>query len=63
MMVDEFVVWKVKMVDKFVVLKEKVARGVFKELGDIQGFDEKKYPYLKKLEEIIAEILGLDKGA
>ena len=48
-------------IDKFVVLKEKLTRGIFRELGDIEGFDAKRYPCLKKLEEIIVETLQLNK--
>jgi len=46
-------------VDKFVVLKEHLAREIFRELGDIVGLD--KYPALRKLEIIIAETLEFKK--
>jgi len=44
-------------VDKFVVLKEKLARKIFKELGDVRGLSE--FKGLTKLEKIISETLNL----
>lgn len=43
--------------DKFVVLKAKLARKIFKELGDVRGLGE--FKGLSKLEKIIAETLNL----
>jgi len=44
-------------VDKFVVLKEKLARKIFKELGDVEGLS--RFDGLTKLEKIISETLNL----
>jgi len=46
-------------VKKFVVLQEKLARAIFKELGNVEGLN--KFPSLGKLEKIIVETLELDK--
>jgi len=45
-------------VDKFVVLKAKLARKIFKELGDVRGLSD--FDGLSKLEKIIAETLNLE---
>ena len=44
---------------KYIVIKEKLARLIFKELGDIAGLTEKKG--LSKLEQIISDTIDLEK--
>lgn len=46
-------------VKKYVVIKESLAKAIFKELGDVEGLS--RFPSLEKLEEIIAKTLGLGK--
>lgn len=46
-------------VKKYVVIKPKLARQIFKELGNIEGLD--RFRGLRKLEKIIVETLELDK--
>lgn len=46
-------------VEKYVVIKEKLARKIFEELGDISGLY--LYDGLTKLEQIIAETLKFNK--
>ena len=46
-------------VKKYIILQEKLAKAIFKELGNVEGLS--RFPSLQKLEEIIVKTLELDK--
>lgn len=46
-------------VERYIVIKENLAKAIFKELGDVEGLD--RFCSLRKLEEIIVETLKLYK--